>query len=53
MADVDPQARVLLEQWAAATDVADGEPVRSAESVRRDDRTTIDLQASAMPMHDV
>jgi acetyl esterase len=53
MADVDPQARVLLEQWAAATDVADGEPVRSAESVRRDDRATLDLQASAMPMHDV
>lgn len=53
MADVDPQARSLLEQWAAAPDAAHCGRAWTVEAVRRDDQATVELQAPAIPMHDV
>lgn len=53
MADVDPQARSLLKQWAAAPDAAHRGRIWTAEAVRRDDEASMELQADAMPMHEV
>jgi acetyl esterase len=51
MTHVDPQARALLERWAAAPSV----PVESltATAVREDDLTVLDLQAPAGALHAV
>jgi acetyl esterase len=51
MAEVDPQARLLLQRWSTP-DLAT-HPKWTADKVRRDDAAILDVQAAPMPMHDV